>query len=110
MRINFLNISFLLLLVANECLFSSIGDMFSKGVDKLKNKTNRLINKFSSHNDDVHHHSENLHNNDADHHGEDHHHHRDRHHRDRHHHHHHHHNSEHRKSFSPLVNIFHIEL
>ena len=78
MRINFLYTGLLLLLVANKCLLSDIGDLFGRGFDRIKNKTNRLISKLSSHEDHHHHH----------------------------HHHHHNHNSEHRKNFNPLVNMF----
>lgn len=88
MRINFLYTGLLLLLVANKCLLSDIGDLFGRGFDRFKNKTNRLISKLSSRED------------------EDHHHHHHRHHNNKEHNHHHNHNSEHHKNFNPLVNMF----
>jgi ABC-type nickel/cobalt efflux system permease component RcnA len=85
MRINFLYTGLLLLLVANNCLLSDIGDLFGRGFDRIKNKTNRLISKLSSREDGDHHHH---------------------HHNNKEHNHHHNHNGENRKNFNPLVNMF----
>jgi hypothetical protein len=94
MKINFLYTGLLLLLVANKCLLSDIGDLFGRGFDRIKNKTNRLISKLSSHEDEDHrHHHHHRHHNNK---GHD-------HHRDNH-------NTEHRKNFNPLVTILYFDI